>query len=307
MNDDGTSNKEPEHSPQDRITGENYPRMRTRRLGRWLRKPVRPTKSTKVGCTCITALRLVAWLLPGDEQTEWLEEQRGYLTDLPGRRPQWSWIVKQLLAMPRYAYTVRTGRSDSLRREPPDMDAAPDALREQIDTDAVPRGMSAAPPVSGLANRVDRLGGAAVRLAWAVAVLGSEATPALAASLAALGPAEAVKAADLLRTARILTDGPMPEFPHPLIATSIYQAIPAVLRHAMHDKAAWDLVEAGHGPMVTARHLLETKPEGDRWVASQLYGAAQEYQHRGAPEAARRCLSRALHELGLSALEKESE
>ncbi|MFF4563014.1 hypothetical protein [Streptomyces sp. NPDC001435] len=249
----------------------------------------------------------MAWPLPGDEQTEWLEEQRGYLTDLPGRWSRWSWIVMQLLAMPRYAYTVRTGRSDSLRRKPADTDTPPDALRELLDIDAVPRGMSAAPPVSGQANRVDRLGGDAVRLAWAVAVLGSEATPALAASLAALGPAEAVKAADLLRSERIFTDGPMPKFGHPLMATSVYQAMPRVLRYAMHDKAAWDLGDAGHGPMVTARHLLETQPEGDRWVARQLYDAAREYQHRGAPEAARRCLSRALQEVGLSALEKESE
>ncbi|MBE4739814.1 hypothetical protein [Streptomyces caniscabiei] len=278
MNDYGTGKEEPEHSPWFRLGREP--------LWRRLRKPVQPAEDTEVGCTCITALRLLAWLLPGDEQTEWLEEQRGYLTDLPGRWSQWSWIVMQLLAMPRYAYTVRTDRFGSLRREPADMDA---------------------PPVWGLANQVDQLGSPAVRLAWAVAVLGSEATPALAASLAALGTAEAVKAADLLRSERIFTDGPMPKFGHPLIATTVYQTIPCSVRHAMHDKAAWDLVDAGHGPMATARHLLETQPDGDRWVAQQLHDAAREYQRRGAPEAARRCLSRALRELGLSTLEKGSE
>ncbi|MFF4120146.1 hypothetical protein ACFY0P_42835 [Streptomyces sp. NPDC001714] len=297
MNGYGTGEEEPEH----------YPRLDRGPRWRRLRKPVRPTEGAEVGCTCITVLRLVARLLPRDEQTEWLEEQHGYLTDLPGLWSRWSWIVKQFLAMPRYVYTVRTGRSDSLRREPADMDAPPDALRELIDIDAVPGGMSAASPVSGLANRVDQLGAPAVRLAWAVAVLGSEATPALAASVAALCPAEAVTATDLLRSARIVIDGPMPKFVHPLIATTVYQSIPCALRYAMHDKAAWDLADAGHGPMVTARHLLETPPEGDRWVARQLYDAAREYQHRGAPEAARRYLRRALSELGLPALEKESE
>ncbi len=54
--------------------------------------------------------RVLALLLPADERHEWVEEQRGYLADLPGRRAQWAWIVDQLLAMPRYAYTVRSGR-----------------------------------------------------------------------------------------------------------------------------------------------------------------------------------------------------
>ncbi|AQU67728.1 hypothetical protein [Streptomyces niveus] len=54
-------------------------------------------------------LRLVAVLLPGDERSEWLEEQRRYLTDLPSRRARWAWVVAQLVAMPRYAYAVRTG------------------------------------------------------------------------------------------------------------------------------------------------------------------------------------------------------
>ena len=53
-------------------------------------------------------LRFVAALLPVDERSAWLEEQRRYLADLPRRRARWAWVVAQLLAMPRYAYTVRT-------------------------------------------------------------------------------------------------------------------------------------------------------------------------------------------------------
>jgi hypothetical protein len=53
-------------------------------------------------------LRFIAVLLPGDERSDWVEEQRRYLEDLPRRRARWAWLVAQLLAMPRYAYTVRT-------------------------------------------------------------------------------------------------------------------------------------------------------------------------------------------------------
>ncbi|MBQ0855654.1 hypothetical protein J8N05_46710 (plasmid) [Streptomyces sp. BH-SS-21] len=51
-----------------------------------------------------------AGLLPSAEREDWLEEQRGYLVDLPSRRARWGWVLRQLAAMPRYAYTVRTGR-----------------------------------------------------------------------------------------------------------------------------------------------------------------------------------------------------
>ncbi|MFI0156709.1 hypothetical protein [Streptomyces lydicus] len=60
--------------------------------------------------TGVGLLRLTTLLLPGSERADWLEEQRGYLADLPKRRACWGWIIAQLLAMPRYAYTVRTGR-----------------------------------------------------------------------------------------------------------------------------------------------------------------------------------------------------
>ncbi len=148
----------------------------------------------------------------------------------------------------------------------------------------------------GLVDRLNELGQVAIQLSWAVAVLGSEATPCLAASLAALGQAEFTHAADVLRAERILTYSPTLEFVHPLIATAIYRAIPTPTRVALHGKAAWELVEAGQGPAAAARHLLETQPEGDTWAAEQLHEAAREYLRRGAPEAARRCLSRALCE-----------
>ncbi|WP_143060217.1 PAS domain S-box protein [Streptomyces sp. TLI_105] len=55
-------------------------------------------------------LQLGALLLPAAERAEWLEEQAGYLADLPRLSDRWKWILNQLFAMPRYAYTVRSGR-----------------------------------------------------------------------------------------------------------------------------------------------------------------------------------------------------
>ncbi|MFF4559701.1 ATP-binding protein [Streptomyces sp. NPDC001435] len=154
----------------------------------------------------------------------------------------------------------------------------------------------------GLVDRLEQLGTSATRLAWAVAILGSEATPDLAASLAALGPANVAQAADLLRAEHILKPGERLEFAHPLIATAVYRAIPGGTRAAMHGKAAWELIDAGLGPAVAARHLLETQPEGDDAVARRLHDAAREYVRRGAPEAAHRCLSRALRETPVAEL-----
>ncbi|MGE7384504.1 hypothetical protein ACQKM2_03230 [Streptomyces sp. NPDC004126] len=55
-------------------------------------------------------LHLGALLLPAEERRGWLEEQKAILFGLPGRREQWKWIIDQLFAMPKFAYTVRSGR-----------------------------------------------------------------------------------------------------------------------------------------------------------------------------------------------------
>ncbi len=154
---------------------------------------------------------------------------------------------------------------------------------------------------SGLNDRLTRLGTAAVRLAWAVAVLGIEATPALSASVAGLSETEATDVVGRLVDARILAPrggpGKQPlEYLHPLIATAIYQAIPGALRVAMHGQAATVVLGAGLGPTAAGRHLVEMHPEGDPWVVRHLRAAAREYLRAGAPDAGRRCLARALRE-----------
>ncbi|MFI9201119.1 ATP-binding protein [Streptomyces sp. NPDC053048] len=148
----------------------------------------------------------------------------------------------------------------------------------------------------GVLDRLDRLGSSVTRLAWAVAVLGTEASAGLAACVAGLGPAEAGQALDELRAAHIVRGEETLEFDHPLIATAVYGAIPAAVRVALHGKTAWELIESGKGSAAAARHLLETHPEEDDWVAGHLQEAAREYLRTGAPDAARRCLDRALRE-----------
>jgi tetratricopeptide (TPR) repeat protein len=158
------------------------------------------------------------------------------------------------------------------------------------------RDLAAAVKGAGLITRLERLGPATVRLAWAAAVLGTEVRPALAATVAGLGREAAADCADRLREARILTGSRTLEWVHPLIATAVYRAIPDAVRVALHGQAAWAVVDAGLGPTAAARHLLETHPEGDPWVVHQLRAAAREMLRAGAPEAARSLLARALRE-----------
>ncbi len=187
--------------------------------------------------------------------------------------------------------TVRPARGDEQEREAPSRTAARPVR-------PVPAAAGTGRD-SGLVEHLERLGAPAVRLAWAAAVLGTEAAPSLAADVAALGPGEAARARARLTAARVLTGGeegrPL-RFSHPLTATAVHRSIPPALRVALHGQAAAVVVGAGYGPTAAARHLLEVHPEGDPAVVATLREAAAEYLSAGAPEAARRCLERALRE-----------
>ncbi|MCX2181230.1 AAA family ATPase [Streptomyces sp. SKN60] len=163
------------------------------------------------------------------------------------------------------------------------------------------RDLAAAVKGSGLIAQIERLGTATVRLAWACGVLGTEISPQLAGAVAGLGGEDVARSATLLRQARVLAEPVDPEsdtleFVHPLIASAVYDAIPAATRVALHGQAAWCVVDAGLGPTAAARHLVETHPEGDPWVVQHLRAAAQETLRAGAPDTARRYLVRALRE-----------
>ncbi|MEW1780323.1 AAA family ATPase [Streptomyces sp. NPDC086777] len=157
----------------------------------------------------------------------------------------------------------------------------------------------------GLVTRLEGLGVDATRFAWAAAILGTGITVDLVAQLASMAVDDAERCAELLRTARILTApdpaGSRPrtgdlEFVHPLIATAVYNSIPPAMCTAMHGIAAQIVLDDGRGIAEASRHLLKVHPDDDEELVEQLRDAAKEHLAVGAPDAARRCLERALRE-----------
>ncbi|MEU2284782.1 AAA family ATPase [Streptomyces sp. NPDC013178] len=158
----------------------------------------------------------------------------------------------------------------------------------------------------GLVDRLEELGVDATRFAMAAAILGADICVDEAARLAGMDPEDAQRCAGQLRDARILTEpdpavGPVAdggglEFVHPLIATAVYKSIPEGLRRAMHGIAAKVVLDAGRGVAAASRHLLQVHPDDDEELVEQLREAAREHLAVGAPDAARRCLERALNE-----------
>ncbi|MER6456761.1 AAA family ATPase [Streptomyces sp900105245] len=158
----------------------------------------------------------------------------------------------------------------------------------------------------GLVDRLKGLGLEATRFAWAAAILGTGITVDMVARLATMDEDIARHCAELLCSARILT-APAPEsgtereeggleFVHPLIATAVYNSIPPGVCTAMHGVAAQIITELGRGAAEAARHLLKVHPDDDEELVEQLREAARENLAVGAPDAARRCLERALEE-----------
>ncbi|MFC4465642.1 ATP-binding protein [Streptomyces xiangluensis] len=167
------------------------------------------------------------------------------------------------------------------------------------------RGLNQSARGKGLVDRLEGLGVDATRFAWAAAILGTRITLDLTAELAGMPLDEAERCAELLGAARILTgadraagevaDGEL-EFVHPLIAGAVYRSIPDGLRTAMHGVAASVVTASGLGAAAASRHLLEVHPDDDPELVEQMREAAREHLAVGAPEAARRCLERALLE-----------
>ena len=64
----------------------------------------------------------------------------------------------------------------------------------------------------------------------------------------------------------------------------------------MHGIAAQVVTDSGRGAAAAARHLLQVHPDDDEELVEQLREAARDHLAVGAPDAARRCLERALLE-----------
>jgi tetratricopeptide (TPR) repeat protein len=158
------------------------------------------------------------------------------------------------------------------------------------------RALGASSRGKGLIARLEELGTAATKFAWAAAILGTDISMELAMALAVMDRQVATECAEQLRAARILVGVDPLEFVHPLIAGAVYRAIPSAMRTAMHGRAAWAVTRSGRSAAAAAPHLLEVHPDNDSELVGQLREAAAEHLAMGAPDAARRCLERALEE-----------
>ena len=157
-------------------------------------------------------------------------------------------------------------------------------------------GVAAAGVSASVMARIAPLGPPARALAEATAVLGARAEPRHAAALAQLEPDRAEHVADGLRTAGILAPGRVLEFVHPLIRTSIYDAIPVGERGSAHAVAARLLAAEDADPGAVATHLLHAPRHGDGDTVARLQAAAAASLAQGAPDRAVDYLRRALEE-----------
>jgi len=165
------------------------------------------------------------------------------------------------------------------------------------------RGLVAASRGHGIGRRLSLFGTDTTRFAYAAAVLDTEINPDIAGRMAALSPSAQRTAVDRLRAERILRDSmddrgrPVLEFVHPTIGTAVYRnMLLSAMRTSLHGKAAAELMADGVSAAVVSRHHLETYPEDDQTVVALMRKAAVEHMAMGAPEAAHRCLDRALSE-----------
>ncbi|MEV4615328.1 AAA family ATPase [Kitasatospora sp. NPDC049258] len=160
------------------------------------------------------------------------------------------------------------------------------------------RDLAAAARGQTLQYWLEKLGPVTLRFAWAAALLGTDIKQPLAATISAQGPDQSDESVRQLRKHRVLTSSPNGrlEFVHPLIGTAIYLTMPPGTKTAMHGIAAAAIENSGGSLIASSRHLLETHPEGDYTIVRKLRKAAAEHLAIGAPEAAQRCLARALNE-----------
>jgi DNA-binding CsgD family transcriptional regulator len=144
--------------------------------------------------------------------------------------------------------------------------------------------------------RLSRLPREATSLAQAVAILGDDADPRHAATLAGLDEQQAVDATAALIRIDVLRPQPRLGFVHPLVRTAVYETLTPLERDAGHALAARLLDNAGAEPERVAAHLLLVRPAGNATVVATLREAARRAGSHGASENSVRYLRRALAE-----------
>ncbi|RAG87683.1 ATP-binding protein [Streptacidiphilus pinicola] len=161
------------------------------------------------------------------------------------------------------------------------------------------RALAALSGARDIGRRLERLGTDVQRTAFAAAVLDTPFDLELISRVAGLPFNQAQTAVEKLTGDQILVrSGHEFHFSHPTVASAVYQSItfPA-MRTSIHSKAADEVIASGRGGMAAAsRHLIELYPDDNPAVVQQLRQAAHEHLAMGAPDAAKRCLERALRE-----------
>ena len=149
-------------------------------------------------------------------------------------------------------------------------------------------------------RRVDavlrRLPADARAIAETVALLGPRAPVGVVAALAGIDLVTAADAVgELTRLGLLERDDDAAGFVHPLVATAVYESMPAGRRSLAHQRAAQLLAERGVEPERCAAHLLKVVPGLTGDALPLLRRAAEAALARGSPEAAlaflRRCLA----------------
>jgi DNA-binding CsgD family transcriptional regulator len=155
----------------------------------------------------------------------------------------------------------------------------------------------AAEHIGGLVlPRIHRLGGPAIRVARATAVLGEATELRDAAAVAELAVHVAGEARDQLVRADVLRHDAQLAFVHPLVRAAVYGELALGERSRLHRLAACHLQRAGGQAEHVARHLLSVEPAADAWVFERLQTGATQTAQAGAPEVAIAMLQRALRE-----------
>lgn len=149
----------------------------------------------------------------------------------------------------------------------------------------------------GVERQLSRLPAGAADLACSFAVLGRAAPLRHARALAGIAAGAAAHLADRLQAAGLLDreDGRY-ALAHPLVASALYDGMPAGERAAAHARTAGLLAAERADPEDVALHLLRTEPAADAATVTALCDAADRAGRRGALESAVRFLRRALAE-----------
>ena len=133
------------------------------------------------------------------------------------------------------------------------------------------------------------------RVAEAIAILGEPPTIEVVAAVAEMDAPATVAAVRRMTGEGILEHARL-AFSHPIVRSSVYDAVPAVIRERFHHLAARVLRLSGDEATVIASQLLRTRGRGEDETVTVLRSAARVALAQGDPSSARRYLERALAE-----------